>query len=84
MQRKPRSKIVTLHSGQLECKCKVGKEEEEGEEASQKLEIEPAHCQENYTIVLYRTNPTLWYLRCSFCLKILEKKSVAKLHWHAS
>ena len=84
MQRKPPSKIVTLHSGQLECRCKVGKEEEE-EEASQKLEIEPAHCQENYTIVLYhRTNPTLRYLRCSFCLKILEKKSVAKLHWHAS
>ena len=44
MQRKPPSKIVTLHSGQLECKCKVGKEEKE-EEASQKLEIEPAHCQ---------------------------------------
>ena len=80
MQRKPPSKIVTLYSGQLECKCKVGKEDK----ASQKLEIEPAHCQENYTIVLYRTNPTLRYLRCSFCLKIPEKKSVAKLHWHAS
>ena len=52
MQRKPPSKIVTLHSGQLECKCKVDKEGE-GEGASQKLEIEPAHCQENYTIVLY-------------------------------
>ena len=30
MQRKSSSKIVTLHSGQLECKCKVDKEEEEG------------------------------------------------------